>query len=550
MYDFPQPTSSSQVFSSSLPLQVTMFDRGGSRRIEPTSAEREIEVPAGYYWFVEPTEALSDQDWETLLGEISEREIPGLKTNGRMSDRHLDMMSGMNHLIYLDLSGTNTGITDRGLKNLAKLPGLLTLELRLNASHDAPDFEPAEVSDAGLMVLEYLPRLNRLDLGTLFGVTNATIGRLRNHQRLRELDLSLTATGDEALQTVHANQLLFRIAPGALMTDWGLAQLSEFGQLAELNDSWQDHPNENSEVYESLWLERLFLPALDLRHCPGITDAGLGHLAELDGLRSVQLPRPDTSRRFASHIAGLDVDVEASFSERGAARLCQMSNLRELHLSGEWISDEWIKTVAGMPKLFSLATHGGSVGDEGFAALASSDLRKLVGGSENMTAKTIAALASARWLQFMDFGGVQLDDESMKPLSGFYRLRELWTAGTFTDEAFQYIVEAPRLERLLNLGNARTGDLSTEYATRVKELRYFCASDNQITDLSLKMLAGVKTLEGMHLRRCPRITNAGLVHLAQAPHLDALRITACDNITERGIETLPDRIYVDFTPCD
>ena len=105
-----------RVLSSALPLQVSICgDDDAIRDMGTTAGGRSIDLPAtGDITIVEPRLDLDEAAWDRLLGEMKERRIPGLRAGGRLSDRHLSRIGELaDHLVYLDLEGTNTDIKMR-----------------------------------------------------------------------------------------------------------------------------------------------------------------------------------------------------------------------------------------------------------------------------------------------------------------------------------------------------------------------------------------------------------------------------------------------------
>ena len=69
-------------------------------------------------------------------------------------------------------------------------------------------------------------------------------------------------------------------------------------------------------------------------------------------------------------------------------------------------------------------------------------------------------------------------------------------------------------------------DAATEHIAGLS-LRYYYAGLTQITDRSLEVLSGMRSLEQVELYECKGVTDAGLPFLARLPnlrevHLDAL----------------------------
>jgi hypothetical protein len=61
------------------------------------------------------------RDWETVIGSLKEKNIPGLDAEGQMTDAALERISRLEHVTSLKLGGS-TRLTDEGLLHLARMP--------------------------------------------------------------------------------------------------------------------------------------------------------------------------------------------------------------------------------------------------------------------------------------------------------------------------------------------------------------------------------------------------------------------------------------------
>jgi hypothetical protein len=107
-------------------------------------------------------------------------------TNHRLHDDHLAALGALAALRSLDLDGT--GITDRGVEVLTRLPHLADLHL-----------SDTRITDAGLALVARVPQLHSLSVaGT--AVTDAGLVALAGHPRLAVLNLRGAAVEGDGLR--------------------------------------------------------------------------------------------------------------------------------------------------------------------------------------------------------------------------------------------------------------------------------------------------------------------------------------------------------------
>ena len=75
-------------------------------------------------------------------------------------------------------------------------------------------------------------------------------------------------------------------------------------------------------------------------------------------------------------------------------------------------------------------------------------------------------------------------------------------------------------------------------------MRSYYAGANQITDRSLEILSGIRSLEKLEFHACAGITNAGVAKLAALPNLRELTFGAMPAITRSVLAAIPSHIRV------
>ena len=99
------------------------------------------------------------RDWDAALELLRQREASGLEASGQMTDELLERVSHIESLEWLEINAS-PGVTDDGLRHLARLPRLRHLDLG-----------GCRISDRGIAVLADLPELRSVSLAWT-GVTD------------------------------------------------------------------------------------------------------------------------------------------------------------------------------------------------------------------------------------------------------------------------------------------------------------------------------------------------------------------------------------------
>ena len=136
----------------------------------------------------------------TILPGERDLEYTAAIAGARFGDAELQQLGSVgNDLLWLDLS--RTGITDAGLKVLAKMPNLAHLDLRETA-----------IGDDGVRALAGLNKLETLSLyGT--GVTDAGLKALQGLPSLRRLYVGGTRVTEPGLEALRKARTELRITP-------------------------------------------------------------------------------------------------------------------------------------------------------------------------------------------------------------------------------------------------------------------------------------------------------------------------------------------------
>ncbi|MGE5927479.1 MAG: hypothetical protein ACM357_09000 [Gemmatimonadota bacterium] len=444
------------------------------------------------------------RSWDDLLEALEDRGLSAVHATGQMTDAVLERLSRIEHVEELDLSGSR-GVTDAGLRHLARLPRLRNLQLG-----------GTPIGDAALEALGRVASLETLGLGWT-GVTDAGVVQLASCERLRVVDLSGTATGDGAVRALRGKPALRHFRSGEQVTDAGLAAFREYpafrtwqGEEPQLHlFSYDEHPTH-----------------LQLRG--SFTDAGLAELTACEGLFALNLD----SSRLAVTGAGL-------------APLAGLPHFSALSFDAK---DADMPYIAALPRLRHLVCQDTVAGDDGFSALAGSRSLEYLWGRRchNLRRRGFQALANIPTLRSLSVSCLNVDDAGLAILPRFPALTELMPMDV-PDEGYRHVARCPRLESLVLMYCRETGDRATEHIAELGLRKYF-ASYTRITDRTPALLSRMETLEEVTFDSCAALTDAGIAMLAALPRLQALRVSGIRGVTREVVRAFGSKVKVAYGP--
>jgi Leucine Rich repeat len=461
-------------------------------------APKPVAVTSG----AQPSSRIVEQtrEWSRVIDLLAQAQAEGLDARGQMTDAVLERLAGISSLQELSLS-TSTGVTDLGLRHLARLPRLRHLDLSWTA-----------VTDRGLEALAQLPRLESVNL-SFTRVTDLGVAHLARCQSLRRVDLNNTETGDGSLQALAGKPHLGTLHCGNRITDQGLRLLREFPVFR----SWQGGEGEIGPLSPNARPNQLALRG-------PISDAGLGALEGLDGL-------------FALGLEGEDM----SFTPRGIDHLTALPRLTWLAITA---TDDRMAAIARLPHLRYLGCQDTVAGDEGFTALSRSASVETIWGRRchNLRTAGFIALAAMPSLRELSVSCLNVEDRGIAVLPSFPALRNLMPMDV-PDDGYRHIGRCSSLEVLTLMYCRATGDGATGHLTGLPRLRRYFASYTNITDRTPELLSGIDSLEEIEIYGCPGLTDAGVVRLARLPRLRELKISG-QHVSSAVVEAFPPGVRV------
>jgi hypothetical protein len=419
---------------------------------------------------------LRSREWAAVLQQLRESRGAALDAEGEMTDSVMRDVCLVDGVTELRLGGSKA-LTDEGIRHLARLPGLRTLDLGGTA-----------ITDAGLSVLRHLPALERISLsGTR--ITDAGAVHLAACEELSQVDLSWTRTGDGAIGTLAGKRRLSSLHTGNGVTDAGLAALQALPVFA----TWQGGTQ---------WMALTSAGARpNYLHLRGtFTDRGMESLKRLQGL------------------FGLNIDArELAITPAALAPLVDLPHLGWLAVDAV---DASMPYIAAMPHLRYLGCQDTTAGDAGFTALSRSRSIEYIWGRDchNLRRAGFAALAEMPALRSLSVSCRNVDDAGLAALPRFPALTELMPMGV-PDEGYRHIGRCERMESLVLMYCRETTDQATGYLVGLPNLARYFASYTLVTDRTPELLSGIESLEEVTLDGCAGVTDAGIAKLARLPRL-------------------------------
>jgi hypothetical protein len=445
-----------------------------------------------------PRRRMSAADWDELIGVMRERRIPALEANGLMTDEAVARIAGLEFVTSLSLGGSRE-LTDDGLLHLARMPQLEHLDLS--------EYPGGKLTDRGLEVLRRLPNLRKFEMTWQSGITDRGVANLRFCDRLEEVNLMGSPTGDGAIDALQGKAKLCRFSTGRLVTDAGIPLLHNFPLLKTAGGSGA----------------RLLIDG-------PFTNDGLAALAGLDGVFELDL---------FWHVNRITTD--------GFAHLVYLPNLAALGCDGELSDDVALRHIAAMPRLKRLRIQESVATDDGFVALAQSQTIEGIWGRvcPNFGSRGFFAFSRMPSLRSLGIGCRNVSDAALATLPEFPALREL-TPIDFQDDGFRHIGRCRNLERLTCMYCRETGDAATEHISGLG-IKYYYAGLTQITDRSLEILGRMQSLEQVDLYECLKVTDRGLPFLARLPRLREVHLDSLPGVTLEGTKVFPPGVHVYYS---
>ncbi|BDC47712.1 hypothetical protein F183_A00280 [Bryobacterales bacterium F-183] len=254
----------------------------------------------------------TEAEWDRLFDYLEEQGLTGLEAEG-LTDAALARLTARHNLTYLNL-GAGPLLTNAGTCSIGRMPALEHLEL---GGWKCP------ITAEGFEFLQDLPNLRCLHSPWTRGLTDHVLPHLAGCDKLHEIDLLGTPTGDGVITALSGKRELRYLTCGPAVTDAGIAALHDIpcfktwmggeeffeltGWTAKPNHLILDGPFTDDGLRRLRGLEGLFGLTF-FWHCPNFTSQGLTVLQGLPRLAFLGCQDAhcdDTAMRHIAAIPGL-----------------------------------------------------------------------------------------------------------------------------------------------------------------------------------------------------------------------------------------------------
>jgi hypothetical protein len=228
--------------------------------------------------------------------------------------------------------------------------------------------------------------------------------------------------------------------------------------------------------------------------------------------------------------------------------LRDLERLSFLGCEGKLCNDEAMEHIARIPRLRMLMGQGTVATDAGFEALSRCQTLEYFWGREapHFGSRAFVAMSRLPNLRGLAVSCKNVAEPALASLPSFPALTELM-AMDFTDAGFRFVGQCAHLEGLWCMYCRETTDVATGHLQPLTRLRKYYAGLTRITDRSLEILGGIKSLETIELFECKGVTNAGLAFLAGLPRLRKLSLSGLPQVTLEGTRQLPPSVQVEYS---
>ena len=138
-------------------------------------------------------------------------------------------------------------------------------------------------------------------------------------------------------------------------------------------------------------------------------------------------------------------------------------------------------------------------------------------------------------------------DQYLKPLKNLKGLREISLTGikTFEGRCFQYLKDLHKLTEVNLAGAVNIQDKFLGHFDKLKLKRLDLSHCKNLTDVGMKKLEPINTLQELNLSYCRKITDTTLQSIALMTELRILNVAGCDWISDGGLRSLKHLIQLE-----
>lgn len=229
----------------------------------------------------------------------------------------------------------------------------------------------------------------------------------------------------------------------------------------------------------------------------GVGDAEMQLLAGLPNLETVYISESDVTSKGIAHLAGLTELTDLGLWDTKVESIAALSGLTKLEKLGIYPEFDTV------------------MGDEGLAAIENfTQLKEVYLSDEEITDKTVKLFANSTAMEKLELTVGRLeDDNSLSALSGMSQLKLLsFSGGSMSDAALKHLAGLGNLETL-TISIERGNGEGFRHLADLQKLRYLNLSGDGVNDKAMAQLAGLVDLKTI-MAQGSAVTQEGAKRLA------------------------------------
>jgi sulfatase modifying factor 1 len=295
----------------------------------------------------------------------------------------------------------------------------------------------------------------------------------------------------------------------------GSRQMRLIGELSEV------HVNAQAKMTSELLEDIAALSSLKILHLhhsgAELTDAAFSPLAKSTGLEEL---------RISSYPAITDDCLQY---------IGPLTNLTVLHLQGDKITDDGLRQLAGLTKLQELNVHATQSNGTFLNSLAIAPLERLT--VSRLTDEAAQALTQFPNLTRLHVYDSPMTERGFEAIAGLRRLKSLRlrNCSNIPPAALTGLAKIRSLTEL-DLIDTPVGDETLGLITNL-ELNSLALNSEHVTDVGMRHICSMLTLNQLELGKKSRVSDRGLKHLWRLNRLNRLSMFS-PLISGRGFSTL------------
>lgn len=452
----------------------------------------------------------------------------------RVTDSGLTRLAAFSSLRNLALNGTS--VSDKGLQDIGRLTELRTLELR-----------NTQITGTELSALRSLPHLQSIDLAGA-KLTDDGLSRTAFPTQLQSLDTHNTAVSDDGARRIAEIVGLRWFSGGPMISDAGLASLSQLSSLEELHlrgrlitDAGIQHlraltelrrltlrgTNVTASAVQDL---KQALPQLDVAVSAECIPFSPSVRTHEEAVREIEAFDGSVTV-LAGHQASVCLRAPLGMDEAFISLVTSFDQLRSLQCAGGWLSDAGLRQLPPLNDLRSLSLRGDTfaqVETAWIGAPCPMHIRDTWVGDNGL-----AKLSAVTQLESLDLTGAYVTDGGLPFAARLVNLQELGLQNTsVTGNGLVHLQSLVNL-RVLDLTHTAVDDSGIEHLHALPHLETLFLGRTLVTDAGMATLTEFKELKCVHLEHT-RITDAGLKQLAKMQNLEEVFLDSTLT-TEEGV---------------